>query len=95
MTDYDKVTDIFCITDEFCKNFDQTSNFILGKPSKRPPKMAKSEVMCIVMLFHLSGFRCFKHFYLFYVQRPTCKTSSPRPFPTTGLWSLAKVWYCP
>ena len=30
--------------------------------------MAKSEVMCIIMLFHLSGFRCFKHFYLFYVQ---------------------------
>ncbi len=70
MIDYDKVTDIFSITDEFCKNFDQTtSNFILGKPSKRPPKMAKSEGMCIVMLFHLSGFRCFKHFYLFYVQR--------------------------
>lgn len=70
MITYDKVTDIFCITDEFCKNFDKTTQgFILGKPSKRPPKMAKSEVMCIIMLFHLSGFRCFKHFYLFYVQR--------------------------
>ena len=70
MITYDKVTDIFCITDEFCKNFDQnTSNFILGKTSKRPPKMATSEVMSILMLFHLSGFKCFKHYYLFYVQR--------------------------
>jgi hypothetical protein len=69
MVTYDKVTDIFCIVDEFCKNFDNTTqHFILGKPSKRAPKMAKSEVMCIIMLFHLSGFRCFKHFYLFYVE---------------------------
>lgn len=70
MITYDKVTDIFCITDEFCKNFEKTTqSFILGKPSKRPPVMSKSEVMCIMMLFHLSGFRCFKHFYIFYVQR--------------------------
>lgn len=31
--------------------------------------MATSEVMCILILFHLSGFKCFKHYYLFYVQR--------------------------
>jgi len=31
--------------------------------------MATSEVMSILMLFHLSGFKCFKHYYLFYVQR--------------------------
>lgn len=70
MIDFDKVTDIFCIVDEFSKDFKQTTkNFILGKPSKRPPLMSDSEVMCILLLFHLSGFRCFKHFYLFYVQR--------------------------
>lgn len=70
MIDYDKVTDIFCTTDEFCKEFKQsTQNFILGKQSRRPPVMGDSEVMCIQMLFHLGGFRCTKHFYLFYVQR--------------------------
>jgi hypothetical protein len=70
MLAYHKITDIFCIADEFCKNFDQTtSSFLLGKPSKRPPVMAKSEVMTICLLFHLSGFRCFKHFYTFYVQK--------------------------
>ncbi len=70
MIDYNKITDIFCVVDEFCKDFDATTGpFILGNPSKRPPTMSKSEVISICLLFHLSGFRCFKHFYLFYVQR--------------------------
>lgn len=70
MIDYSKVTEIFCLVDEFCQEFDTTTQpFLLGKPSKRPAVMAKSEVITICLLFHLSGFRCFKHFYLFYVQR--------------------------
>ena len=31
--------------------------------------MCTSEVITIYYLFHLSGFRCFKHFYIFYVQK--------------------------
>jgi hypothetical protein len=70
MIDYSKITDIFCLVDEFCNEFDTTTqSFLLGKPSKRPPIMSKSEVIVICLLFHLGGFRCFKHFYLFYVQR--------------------------
>jgi len=70
MIDFNKISDIFCLVDEFCKEFDKTTApFLLGKPSKRPPVMSKSEVISICMLFHLSGFRCFKHFYMFYVQR--------------------------
>ena len=70
MIDFNKISDIFCLVDEFCKDFDATTqSFVLGKLSKRPPTMSKSEVISICMLFHLSGFRCFKHFYLFYVQR--------------------------
>ena len=70
MINFDKVTDIFCIIDEFCISFkQQTSGFIIGKASKRPPLMNDSEVMAILLLFHLSGFRCFKHFYIFYVQK--------------------------
>jgi hypothetical protein len=30
--------------------------------------MSKSVVVIITILFHLSGFRCFKHFYIYYVQ---------------------------
>lgn len=70
MINFDKVTDIFCLVDEFCNNFDNsTKGFILGKPSKRPAIMSKSEVITITILFHLSGFRCFKHFYIYYVQK--------------------------
>jgi hypothetical protein len=70
MIDFNKISDIFCLVDEFCKDFDETTRpFILGMPSKRPPVMSKSEVISICLLFHLSGFRCFKHFYMFYVQR--------------------------
>jgi hypothetical protein len=70
MIDYSKISDIFCLVDEFCKDFDEnTHSFILGKSSKRPPVMSKSEIISICLLFHLSGFRCFKHFYLFYIQR--------------------------
>ncbi len=70
MIDFNKITDIFCLVDEFCNDFDKTTEpYLLGKPSKRPPVMSKSEVISICLLFHLSGFRCFKHFYMFYVQR--------------------------
>ena len=70
MIDFTKITDIFCLVDEFCNDFDKTTKpYLLGKPSKRPAVMSKSEVISICLLFHLSGFRCFKHFYMFYVQR--------------------------
>jgi hypothetical protein len=84
MITYDKVTDIFCLTDEFCKNFEKTTqSFILGKPSKRPPKMAKSEVMCIIMLFHLSGFRCLKYI-IFSMYSVICKEISLKRYLITG-----------
>lgn len=70
MIDFAKITDIFCLVDEFCQQFDTTTKpFLLANKSKRPPVMCKSEVICICLLFHLSGFRCFKHFYKYYVQR--------------------------
>lgn len=79
MIDFNKISDIFCLVDEFCKDFDNTTQpFLLGKPSKRPATVSKSEVISICLLFHLSGFRCFKHFYLFYIQR-----HMQREFPKT------------
>ncbi len=72
---FDKITDIFSIVDEFCKDFDKTTQpFLLGKPSKRPSIMSKSEVITIYLLFHLSGFRCFKHYYIF-MFKSICKMS--------------------
>lgn len=69
MITYDKITDIFCIADEFCKDFEKTTqNFILGKRSRRPATMSNSEVIAILISFQMSGFRCFKHYYNFYVK---------------------------
>lgn len=67
---YSKITEIFCIVDEFCKEYDKVVySSLLGNPSKRPSTMSKSEVITLCILFQLSGFRTFKHFYIFYVQK--------------------------
>jgi len=67
---YSKVTEIFCLVDEFCKEYDQiVDKALLGNPLKRPSIMSKSEVITLTILFQLSGFRTFKHFYIFYVQK--------------------------
>ena len=65
----DKVTEIFCMADDFCKFFDaMTTKYTLKPTGKRKyhrnSTMSKAEVMLIMILFHDSGYRCFKHFYL-------------------------------
>lgn len=67
---YSKITEIFCLVDEFCKEYDLiVDKHLLGNPSKRPSIMSKSEVITITILFQLSGFRTFKHFYIYYLQK--------------------------
>jgi len=61
MINYNKITEIFCIVDEFCKEFDsETQEFILENKLKRPPRMSSSEIISIASFFRLSDFRCFK-----------------------------------
>ena len=65
----DKVTEIFCMADDFCKFFDaMTIKYTLKSIGKRKyhrnSTMSKAEVMLIMILFHDSGYHCFKHFYL-------------------------------
>ena len=65
----DKVTKIFCMADDFYKFFDaMTAKYTLKPTGKRKyhrsSTMSKTEVMLIMILFHDSGYRCFKHFYL-------------------------------
>nr|MBB6232232.1 hypothetical protein [Mucilaginibacter sp. FT3.2] len=66
MINLNKISDIFCLVDEFWKDFDETTKpFIPGRPSNSPPIMSKSEVISICLPFHLSGSRYSKHFYIF------------------------------
>lgn len=69
----DKITEIFCSIDDFCNLFEPALKEKListGKKARnRKFKMSTSEILTITVLFHLSGHRTFKHFYLFYVQK--------------------------
>jgi hypothetical protein len=66
----DKITEIFYLADEFCKEFEAyLSSKIIGNKPKRKPTLAVSEVITITVLFHSGCFRNMKHFYLNYVQK--------------------------
>ena len=65
----DKVTEIFCVADDFCKVYDaQMAKYTFKAEGKRKyhreSRMSKAEIMIIMILFHSSGYRCLKHFYL-------------------------------
>ena len=74
-----KVTEIYCIADDFCKEYELELNkkaLSLSNPSTNTPKtrnrkgrMSDAEMITILVLFHSTTFRNFKHFYLFYVCR--------------------------
>ena len=64
MTTEDKVIEIFCMADDFCKFFDAMIAKYTLKPTgkrkhRRDSMMSKTEVMLIIILFHDSGYRCF------------------------------------
>lgn len=71
----DKITEIFCICDDFCKEFDKEieKNSIKAtdgrKHRRRKGLMSDAEIMTILICFHFNTFRNFKHYYLFYVQK--------------------------
>ncbi len=75
ITDY-KVTEIFCAIDEFCSKMmtELENNLKLGEPKdgkkhrNRKGRMYDSEIMTILVLFHFSGYRTFKDYYLNGVQ---------------------------
>ena len=71
----DKVTEIFFMADEchkvFCRMLDKYSLNAPKMTGKRPyhraGKLSVPEIMTIMILFHNSGYRCLKHFYLEHV----------------------------
>lgn len=78
-TDY-KVTELFCIIDEFCKHFD-AGNLLEDnsgvKRRRRAASLSDSEIMTILLYFHFGTFRNFKHYYLFFI-KGTMKSYFPK-----------------
>ena len=76
----DKIIEIFSMCDDFSKVFDKTveqNAMTSGEMTKkrkyhRDGMMSDSEIMTILILFHDSGYRCLKHFYLHHVCRHMC-----------------------
>lgn len=71
----DKVTEIFCIADDFCKEFDkEVSKMGLESPPKKACqrnqtwRMSRSEIMTTLICFHLASFRNPKLCYQFCVR---------------------------
>ena len=70
-----EITEIFFLCDDFTKEFDKSyKKHILqqdnGKKTRNKPcRLSHSEVMTILISFHLCGYRNLKHYYLFYVSQ--------------------------
>jgi hypothetical protein len=64
-----KLLELFCSIDDFWKTFKlKWENHLIGigKSKRGPePRLSISEMMTIIILFHQSNYRTFKHFYHF------------------------------
>ena len=99
-----KVTEIYCIADDFCKEYELELNkkaLSLSNPSPNTPKtrnrkgrMSDAEMIIILVLFHSNTFRNFKHFYLFYLCREL-KEEFPNLLSYTALWNVCHEWRSP
>ena len=72
-TDY-KITESFCVIDDFCKYFEAENGgkLLLGddttKRRRRKASLSDSEIITILLYFHFGTFRNFKHYYLFFIK---------------------------
>ena len=70
-----KITEIFYLVDEFCKEFNKAKEgHVLRKETdkntrNRKFKLSDSEVITIMILFHQKSYRNLKHFYINYIQK--------------------------
>ena len=73
--DIDALVTIFCDVDDFCKEFEPEWRKILienqdrqligdKKRRNRRPELFLSEAITIVILFHKTGYRTFKDYYI-------------------------------
>jgi hypothetical protein len=65
------LVELFCDVDDFCQAYSQQAATSLARETgrqHRQPSLKASEIMTIVIHFHQSGYRDFKHYYLNQVQ---------------------------
>ena len=80
-TDY-KITELFCVIDDFCKHFgaENGGKLLLGddttKRRRRKASLSDSEIITILLYFHFGTFCNFKHYDLFFI-KGTFKTYFP------------------
>ena len=96
-TDY-KVTELFCIIDEFWKHFyaENAGNLLEDnsgvKRRRRAASLSDNEIMTILLYFHFGIFRNFKHYYLFFI-KGTMKSYFPKAVSYNRFVELeSRVW---
>ncbi len=66
-------TELFCDVDDFCQLFEpllRLRQIESGQRKRhRRPRLATSEIMTILIMFHVSNYRTFNHFYLMMQRR--------------------------
>ena len=89
----DRVTEIFCMIDEFGKNLDGELKRNLRLPNQdgngkryrnRKGRLSESEVMTILICYHFGTYRNFKEYYLNCIRGSSTK-SSPMRYPIIAL----------
>ena len=68
-----KIIELFCLVDDFTKRFNNICSqkkvsYTKRKIRNRKSRTSLSEMMTILLLFHQSNYRTFKHFYLRHVK---------------------------
>ena len=69
------ITEIFCLVDEFCKNFEkelQKLSLDTGKTKRKPinkPSLTISEIVTILIMYSFSHSKNFKYYYLLCLDR--------------------------
>jgi len=69
----DKITEIYCIADDFCKEFSKEMKKVQKLPEdgkrhrNRSCGLSESEIITILLLYHFGTFDNFKHFYFHFI----------------------------
>ena len=66
-----KMVEMYYIIDEFCTQFNRTMQQSCLEDGRRhrnkPSRLTDAEVILILILFHMGGYKCLKHYYVNYI----------------------------